>query len=254
VLRTFIERATRRSIFRRRLPEALGGASIYVSTSAGLKYLFRSRDAIDPTLCDLAKEFVRSGDVVWDIGANVGLFTFSAAHLAGPEGQVSAFESDVWLIQLLRRSSRMQPETSAPVKVVSVAIAESLDLRIFNIASRSRAANFLSGYGSSQTGRISEQQTVVSVSLDWLSERLPIPNVIKIDVEGAEFEVLKGAVGLLEREHPRILCEVSSEHSAEVTALLKRFGYNIYDGEVPSDRRQELDAAPWSTVAIAAQH
>jgi hypothetical protein len=108
----------------------------------------------------------------------------------------------------------------------------------------------LSGYGSTQVGGIAEQQTVVSVSLDWLSQRLPPPDVIKIDVEGAELEVLSGALGVLEK-HPVILCEVSSQRSHEVAALLKNKGYRIYDGDVSSAHRQELQAAPWSTVAIA---
>lgn len=232
---------------------AHGGAPIYVSASAGLKYLFRSMDSIDPALCDLAKEFVHSGNVVWDVGANVGLFSFVAAHHAGPNGRVVSFEPDVWLVQMLRRSSLLSPSSSAPVQVVPIAVAESCDLRTFNIASRSRSANFLSGYGSSQVGGIAEQQTVVSMSLDWLAERLPPPDVIKIDVEGAEFEVLSGAIGVLEKKHPVILCEVSSERSHEVTALLKNKGYRIYDGEVSSAHRQELQTAPWSTVAIAAQ-
>jgi FkbM family methyltransferase len=210
-------------------------------------------DSIDPTLCALAKEFVHSGNVVWDVGANVGLFSFAAAHHAGPDGRVISFEPDVWLVQMLRRSSSVQPSSSAPVQIVPVAVAESCGLRTFNIAFRSRSANFLSGYGSSQTGGVEDQQTVVSASLDWLAERLPLPDVIKIDVEGAELEVLSGALGLLEKRHPTILCEVSSERSSGVTALLKAKGYRIYDGEVSSVRREVLQSAPWSTVAIAAQ-
>ena len=232
---------------------ALGGAGIYVSPSAGLKYLFRSMNTIDPPLCGFAKEFVRSGHIVWDVGANVGLFSFVAAHLAGPNGRVVSIEPDVWLIQLLRRSASVQSPSSAPVQVIPIAVAESCNLRTFNIASRSRATNFLSGYGSSQTGGVAEQQTVVSVTLDWLAERLPLPDVIKIDVEGAELEVLSGAIGMLEKKHPVILCEVSSERSPQITALLKDKGYRIYDGEVRSAQRQELQAAPWATVAIPAQ-
>ena len=253
MLRTLVERATRRLSFRRALPGEFGDTVIYVSPSAGLKYLFRSMDAVDPVLCGLAKEFVRTDHVVWDVGANVGFFSFAAAHLAGANGRVVSIEPDIWLIQLLRRSSSIQPPSSAPVQVIPAAVAKSCDLRTFNIASRSRSSNFLSGYGLSQTGGSEEQQTVVTVTLDWLAERLPLPDVIKIDVEGAELEVLTGALGVLEKKHPVILCEVSSECSPQVTALLKDHGYRIYDGEVSFSQRQELKAAPWATIAIAAQ-
>ena len=251
MLRQLVERGTRKLSFRRALPAELGGAGIYVSPSAGLRYLFHSMNAIDPTLSSFAKEFVRTDHVVWDVGANVGFFSFAAAHLAGANGRVVSIEPDVWLVQLLRRSSSVQPASSAPVQVVPAAAAKSCDLRTFSIASRSRAANFLSDYGSSQTGGSAEQQTVVTVTLDWLAERVQLPDVIKIDVEGSELEVLIGAACLLERKHPVLLCEVSSECSPQVTALLKDNGYRIYDGEVPFSKRRELQAAPWATVAIA---
>ncbi len=255
MLRTFIERSTRRWCFRRRLPKSFGGAEIYVSPAAGLRYLFRSMGSVEPGLCALAKEFVHDGTVVWDVGANIGLFSFVAASCSGPRGRVISFEPDIWLVQLLRRSAALpHSSAAASVEVVPVAIAESVDLRTFHIASRSRSANFLSGYGSTQTGGTAERQTVLSVSLDWLSERLPLPDVIKIDVEGAELEVLRGALRLLDRKHPVILCEVTSQRSRDITALLKDKGYRIYDGELPAAQRPELDAAPRSTIAIAAQH
>lgn len=139
------------------------------------------------------------------------------------------------------------------MQVIPVAAGASCDLRTFNIASRSRAANFLSGYGSSEVGGVAEQQTVIAVTLDWLAERLQLPDVIKIDVEGAELEVLSGAVHILETKHPVILCEVSSDCSAQVTSLLRDKGYRIYDGKVSLAQRREVQAAPWATVAIAAQ-
>ena len=250
MLRSLVERAARRSAFRRSLPAQVGGAQIYVSGSAGLKYWFRPMKSVDPVLCRLATEFIQSGHVVWDVGANIGLFSFSAAHLAGPSGQVFAFEADLWLAQLLRRSIAIQPSRSGSVRVIPVAVANACDLRVFNIASRSRAANFLAGYGSTQTGGIAEQQTVIAVSIDWLAARLPLPDVLKIDVEGAELEVLAGASDLLERKGPVIICEVCAERSQEVTALLRRLGYRIYDGDAQRAERLQLNAAPWNTVAI----
>jgi FkbM family methyltransferase len=250
MLRSFVEKTTRRSSFRRALPTQVGGARIYVSGSAGLKYLFRPMESVDPTLCNMAKEFVQSGHVVWDVGANVGLFSFAAAHLAGRSGQVFAFEADLWLVQLLQRSVSIQPSTSGPVQIVPTAVANACDLRVFNIAARSRASNFLAGYGQSQTGGVAERQTVIAVSIDWLAERLPLPDVLKIDVEGAELEVLEGASDLLKRKGPVIICEVSSEHSKRVTDLLKRFGYKIYDADTQRAERRELVTASWNTVAI----
>src|SRR5512134_2569275 len=134
VLRSLLEKAVRRTVVRRRLPKAQGGAPLYVTGSAGLKYLSRPMDRIDPSLCNVAAEFVQKGSVVWDVGANVGLFAFSAAHHAGPDGRILAFEADTWLVQLLRRSASVQPASSAPVEVVPVAVAGECDLRTFHLS------------------------------------------------------------------------------------------------------------------------
>ena len=105
MLRRLAERLTRDWTLHRHLPQDFGSVPILVTPSAGLRYLSRSMDAVDPVLLRLVKELVEAESVVWDIGANVGLFAFAAASLAGPRGQVVAMEPDAWLLQLLRRSA-----------------------------------------------------------------------------------------------------------------------------------------------------
>jgi len=250
MIRTATEKLTRRMRFRRRLPADLGHHSIWVSPSAGLRFLFgRMKDA-DPILFNLVREFVHKDNVVWDVGANVGLFAFSSAYLCGSSGLVVALEPDAWLVQLLRQSSLTQPASCAPVHIIPAAVAQSVDLRTFQIAARSRATNSLQGYGSTQTGGVAEQQTVVSLSLDWLSEKYPLPDVLKIDVEGAELEVLRGAEALFEKRRPLLLCEISGQASPEVTRLLVSKGYRLYDGEIAKGERKELSSATWTTIAL----
>jgi len=250
MLRSILEKATRGTSFRRTLPATLGGAQIYASGSAGLKYIFRSMASVDPDLCRITAEVVKRHHVIWDVGANIGLFAFAAAHLTGESGAVVAVEPDAWLVQLLRRSASIQPPTSASVQVIPAAVAETCGVRTFNIAARSRASSSLAGYGNSQTGGIAEQQSVVSVSLDWLAGRMPSPDVVKIDVEGAELEVLTGGIELLRTKGPIILCEVCEEHSRDVTALLRSVGYRIYDGDAVAAERSEVELAPWNTLAV----
>lgn len=250
MLRSLLEQTTKNIAFRRSLPASLGGAPLFVSPSAGLRYLFRPMDQVDPVLLDLAREFIRKDHVVWDIGANIGLFSFAAAYLSGSQGHIIALEPDLWLVQLLRRSSAIQPRSSAPVQIIAAAAAESIDLRTLNIAQRSRSGNFLEGYGLSQTGGIAERHTVISLSLDWLADKLPLPNLIKIDVEGAELSVLRGAIQLLKSKKPVILCEVCGERSQDVGLLLRDLGYRLLDGEIPSSQRRDLHHAPWSTIAL----
>jgi FkbM family methyltransferase len=250
MLRSLLERATRNLVFKRRLPPQFGRIALMVSPAAGLRYLFRPMRSVDPVLLGMASEFIKPGAVVWDIGANVGLFSFSAAQKSGTKGEVVAVEPDPWLIRLLRRTSRLQPASSARVTVVPCAVASSVGLRTFCIAERSRSANFLLEHGSSQTGGAADRQTVVTLTLDSLLSQLPAPDVLKIDTEGAEAEVLQGARRLFESNRPVVLCEVSSATAPVVTGFLVSFGYRLFDGEASSERRQPLSVAPWNTIAI----
>jgi FkbM family methyltransferase len=248
--RRFLERITRRFVFRRRLPAAFKHVVLYVSPAAGLRFIFTPMASIDPPLLRCAQELVKMGDVVWDVGANVGLFSLAAAVCSGDRGVVIAFEPDVWLVQLLRRTSAAQPATIAPITVVPVAVASEISLRDFSIAVRSRASNALVEYGSSQMGGVDEQHVVAAFNLDWLLTRLPIPNVIKIDVEGAEFEVLCNQWRMLNEVRPVIICEVGSQSADEVTRLLTSASYCLFDGEKPLNKTQMVCRATWSTIAI----
>jgi hypothetical protein len=80
-----------------------------------------------------------------------------------------------------------------------------------------------------------------------LLERYPAPDVVKIDVEGAEAQVLEGGRSLLEEVRPVVLCEVSRD-SGSVTRLLQAAGYRLFDGE--SGRRQCLKRAAYLTLAL----
>ncbi len=249
MLRTVAELLSRKVILKRCLPKRVGGQRIYVSPDASLKLWRRNLEKTDPRLFDWAEEFVRKGDVVWDIGANVGLFTFSAANIAGATGYVLAIEADSWLVELLRRSVKTRPELSADCEVLSAAVSDSVDITRFQIAARGRSTNHLADVsGSTQTGGVRDSMLVGTVSIDWLLERLPAPQVVKIDVEGAEYQVLQGAHKLLSSLHPTILCEVSSK-AAQVGRLLKGHGYLMFDLDVHKDKRKPLGSPTFNTLA-----
>jgi len=247
-MRTIAERGSRGVVLKRRLPARFGGDILFVSPGALLKLWWPVLEATDPALFAWASEFVAAGDVVWDIGANVGLFAFAAAARAGASGRVVAIEADIWLANLLRRSARHSNQR-APVDVLPVAVSDAVDVASFQIAERGRASNFLAdARGSSQAGGIRETQQVMSVTLDWLLERFPAPNVLKIDVEGAELQALGQAQGLLAQVRPVILCEVREQHAAAISELLHAHGYTLYD--LAARQRVPLKLAAFNTLAL----
>jgi FkbM family methyltransferase len=184
------------------------------------------------------------------VGANVGLFSFAAAGLAGPSGRVLAIEPDPWLVSLLRRSVRANTKRTARVDVLPIAISDSLDVKQFHIARRSRSANYLDGYGLTDTGGSREMLLVPTATLDWVLERFPAPTVLKIDVEGAEAEVLKGAERLLSEAQPCVLCEVGEQNSDAVTEYLRAYGYLLFDADLAKAERRPLARACWNTLAL----
>lgn len=204
----------------------------------------------DPPLLRNVQELVQPGNVVWDIGANVGLLTFAAAAKSGSGGAVISFEPDSWLLQILRRSRSAQPANSAPVTIVPVAVASGIGLRQFNVAARSRASNSLAEYGHSQTGGVMEEFTVPTFTLDWLIDNQPRPDLIKCDVEGAEVEVFRGQMKTLTKIRPIIMCEVGDEQSDEITAIFVDSGYKLFDGEKPLSASSTVSRASWNTIAI----
>ncbi len=240
MLRTLAERLSRGVVLRRRLPASLGGATLFVSPDAGLRFWRPSLDRADPMLFAWTPELVRQGHVVWDIGANVGLFSFSAAALAGPTGRVLAVEADIFLASLLRRSAFGQMPGHAPVEVVPVAVSDTVGLARFAIAARGRCSNYLEAVeGSSQAGGARDTVTVVTVTLDWLLERLPAPQVVKMDIEGAELEALGGATRLLDEVRPTFLCEISRKRD-EVLKLFAEHRYLLADADGGPPGRPEL--------------
>jgi FkbM family methyltransferase len=241
LLRSLIERWSRGRIVRRRLPAELGGHALFVSPDAALKLWRRDLRQSDPLLLGLAAELVRKGDVVWDVGANVGLFAFAAAFAAGPTGRVAAIEADDWLAALVRRSAQTAGPAYAPVEVLAAAVADRAGVLDLHIATRGRAGNHLGAVaGSTQTGGIREVRKVATVTLDGLLAAFPAPRLLKIDVEGAEALCLRGAGRLFAEVRPVLVCEVAAENAEEVGEILRRHGYTLFDAALPPERRAPL--------------
>jgi FkbM family methyltransferase len=226
------------------LPSEFSRLPIYVSPEASLRYWLPMSKA-DPMLYRMAKELVSPGDVVWDVGANVGLFSFCAASRGA---SVLAIEPDEWLCGLIRRSIA---STCAPVIVLQSAVSDQCGTAELEISSRSRAANHLKeAQGSTQSSEARDTQAVELVTLDSLLDRFAVPSMLKIDAETHELKVLFGAKRILESVRPRIWCEVSPENSLEVFDFLRLHDYQLYAAATPAPRTPLARRASWDTLAI----
>lgn len=221
MFRALAERFFRNKKIKRRLPN---GVMIFVSPDSQLKYLRRSFD-ID--LASLTDRFVTETSSVWDIGANCGTMSFNAAKAR----QIVAVEADPFLVALLQDSVALN---GIPVQIVAAAAFSHTSLAEFSIARRGRASNYLtSSGGRSQTGGERGRIMVPTLSLDCLLETFGPPTFVKIDVEGAEVDVLKGAVRLLKEARPVMYFEVSDLSLDECARILSEASYRLTkeDGE-----------------------
>jgi FkbM family methyltransferase len=229
VLRTLLQRISRGRILKRRLPAEFGGRTVYVTPEAALSLWRHDLSAVDPILFRFARELVRPGAVVWDIGANVGLFSFAAAAMAGDAGAVFSIEPDPWLVQILRRSALPSVPGHAPVNVLAVAISDAMGVVNLNIATGSRCSNFVSEFGSAMnTGR---SFPVVTVTLDWLAQFLPKPSLLKIDIEGMDHLALAGAQKLLAEVRPVVIAEAETAKD-RIGGVLQAHGYRLHDSNL----------------------
>lgn len=166
----------------------------------------------------LFSTLVRPGQTVLDIGANVGFYTLLAAELVGNSGRVVSFEPLPRNQHYLREHVRLNGLTN--VTLIEAAVAD-----------REGRASFASA-DAPEMGRLSDegQLEVEVVSLDGAiaAGRVPVPDLMKIDVEGAEARVLEGARNLLATRRPTILL---ATHGAEVHRrccdLLREAGYEL---------------------------
>ncbi len=248
-IRGLAERLSRGIVLRRRLPAQFGSLPIYVTPEAGLRY-WSTMSQVDPVLYSIAEEIVKPGSTVWDVGANVGLFSFCAAARSGKSGLVVAIEPDLSLAQLINRSAqRLAKSECAQVEVLCASISDSTRISKLAIAERARASNHLvEAVGSTEANGVRCIQSTASFTLDFLLEYFPPPSVLKIDAETHELSVLSGASRLLREAKPIIWCEVSAQNSDEITTLLHNAGYKLYGAQTRP--HQAIDRAWFHTLAV----
>jgi FkbM family methyltransferase len=251
--RSFLQRIGRPFVFKRYLPDSFGAYPIYVSPITGLRYWRRDLRRVDPFLCALAERYVGRGETVWDVGANIGLFSFCSAARAGAGGRVVAIEPDADMVRLLQRSIAAN---HLNVEVLPTAISDRVGFTRFQIASRARAANALAGFGMpDQMGGVAESRIVPTTTLDSLLGEFGRPALIKIDIEGAELLALRGATTLLREVRPIIACEVGDRTpeggtTDAVTRLLIDAGYELLDASTDGTSFTPTKRAAWNTVAV----
>src|SRR5258705_6161263 len=148
------------------------------------------------------QERLKPGSVLYDVGSNIGFYSLLAARQGA---QVFAFEPDIQIAGSLERHARLN-SLGSKIEVIRAAVFSTSGFVALEPADTAR------GHGNAHIGsKIQHSNPTVEVpciTLDDFVQKHSVPDTIKIDVEGAESDVLKGAECLFRRSRPHLICEV----------------------------------------------
>jgi FkbM family methyltransferase len=165
-----------------------------------------------------------SGSVVYDVGAAVGLYTILASRRIGPNGEVLAFEPSPRNLSYLHRHVRLNALKN--VTIIEAAVADADGEGAFLRHSRP----FQGRMDAAGDLRV----RVVSLDGVVRQDQRRAPDILKIDVEGAELRVLHGATEILAKHQPIIFLATHGAHLyAECCSILEE---NCYTWEVLAKR------------------
>ncbi len=227
---------------------AFGRGPDVVVKRGGIRWSLDLREAIDlyiylrgrfePETIAAEQRLVREGDTVADIGANMGAHTLWLARFVGPRGKVLAFEPTVATLQRLKRNielnTDLRPRIDARQVMLVAAPGAALETQIYaswraDIRPPADAHPLHQGVPVSTAG-------ASTVTFDQSVANAGRIALIKLDVDGHELDVLKGAQATLARDHPLIVMEFApytlrerGQDPDELIRLLSGLDYRFFD-------------------------
>ncbi len=167
---------------------------------------------------------LRPGMTVYDIGANVGFHALSAARRVGPAAKVICFEPLAENVKRIEHNAASNNLTN--IQVVASALGSSEGEAAFWTSAQPTWGK-LASVGK-KPDKFATEVKVRIHRLDSIVDelKLPAPELIKMDVEGAELDVLDGARATLERHHPTLLIEAHGTNVA-IEDFLTSIGYRV---------------------------
>jgi FkbM family methyltransferase len=209
---------SRRGLLARNYSGAIGSAEfpgfrIYADAADAAVGRHVLAGSYEPEVSAVLRDRLLPGMGVVDIGANIGYFTLLAASLVGPSGFVLAVEPNPRNVRLLEASRRSNG--FAHVKVAQTAAGAYTDLVVLH-------ASYSNGTTSPAPDAIDDllaSETVACIGVDALLGQEQRIDLIKVDVEGAEYQALRGCRRAIARWRPAIVSEFSPSLLAGVSGI-----------------------------------
>ncbi len=211
----------------------------------------------DDFLFEAVEKVEPAGKIIFDIGAHIGFHTIYFARLVGPSGKVYAFEPNPKNFERLKLIQDKNNDIKNIISPVQVAVSDVLGTEEFNtiddIESGRSSGGFIDTADTIRERSAYEtmgfkKTKVKTVPMDLFSEELGIkdsPDIIKIDVEGAESLVLLGARKTIVDKKPILFMEIHSMlNMINVVSFLSSISYDLKILKEESDGRCFIEAKP----------
>lgn len=204
---------------RRILRGLAAGCTIVVSPAENLGYLLGVSEG---HLQRAIRKYVKTGETVYDIGANIGYVSLSLSQRVGPSGKVYAFEPLPENLTLLRRAVSLSHKDNIAILDCAASDAKGTS-SIRTTDNRSMAS--LVWHQNDPSAR---EYVIRTEAIDEMvdSGALPLPSFVKIDVEGTEGFVIRGMKRTIAAALPVIFIECSEMGRESTWQTLTKAGYN----------------------------
>ena len=198
------------TVYRNGFPTQINGESVRLTYGYGSRYSKSGR--YEPDIALPFAQAIRPGATVFDIGAHIGILALIAGQRVGGQGRVFAFEPSPDTLRILHQHVRLNAG-DGPIEIVPAVVSDRTGSTTFFTYGESMAASVsranVEVLNEQRLAAPATEVTVKSITIDaFAAERGVVPDVIKIDVEGAELRVLRGAERTLREHSPLIFCEV----------------------------------------------
>ena len=188
----------------------------------------------EPGTCDWIKEEVRPGEIFYDVGANIGVYTVLAARCTGKNGRVFAFEPHCPSFSRLLDNIRVNNLENI-VTPCNFALHDQQGFFPFNYFSKEAATSHSQiGSASDHSGsefkpEISELKYSASIDSLITTKEFPPPHHIKIDVDGNELKILQGMSILMKSpERPKsIQVEIDEPYKEDIMSFMALHNYTL---------------------------
>lgn len=203
----------------------------------------------EPELQTAIADFVKPGMTAYDVGANIGYISLGLARAVGSEGQVWAFEALPVNQSRLRANVGLNPDLK--VEVIAKAVtgeSGTVDFLVHASGGMGKAAG-----SAGRQASYSETIAVPAISLDdfVFIENNPVPQVVKMDIEGGEVLALPGMERVLKEAHPVIFLELHGPQAAQVAwDTLTAAGYTLHRMSKGYPVIPSLDALDWKAYVV----